>query len=70
MLYKMLQAQENNPKRGDWVSGVKKFLKDFKINMNFEEIKLVPKTKFKLMIKKAASETAFNDLKEKQRKID
>ena len=31
MIYKMLLAQEKDPKRGDWVSDTKKYLYEFKI---------------------------------------
>ena len=66
MIYKFLYLQLENPTRGDWASSCVDDLKDLKIEMKFETIKLISKNKFCKIIKKAIQTRALEYLLNKQ----
>ena len=67
LIYKFLQLQIENPTRGDWASNCINDLEELKINLSFEEIKMLTKAKFNKMLKKALSIRAFEYLNQKKR---
>jgi hypothetical protein len=66
MIYKFLYLQLEHPTRGDWASSCLDDLKDLKIEMTFEAIKLISKNKFCKIIKKAIHTRALEYLLNKQ----
>ena len=50
------------PTKGDWIHDVKKDLKEFEITLSFEEISVISKKHFKLMVKKACKKACFKSL--------
>ena len=66
MIYKFLHLQLEHPTRGDWASSCLEDLKDLKIEMNFEAIKLISKNKFCKIIKKAIDTRALEYLLNKR----
>ena len=67
-VYKFFDAQEKNPKKGDWVSICKLNMKEINLGLTVQEIKEIKKTKFKIILKKKITEAAFEYLKRKQGK--
>ena len=59
LLYTFLMAQLENPVQGDWVEQVKNDLIDVKLDIPFEEIKLMSIENFKAKVKTAVSQAAF-----------
>lgn len=51
LLNKFFSAQLANPKNGDWVLTVKNDLVDLQIDLNFDDIQRLSKSKFKNIIK-------------------
>ena len=66
MIYKFLYLQLEHPTRGDWASSCLEDIKDLKIEMTFEAIKLISKNKFCKIIKKAIHTRALEYLLNKQ----
>jgi hypothetical protein len=66
MIFRMLQIQFKQPKRGDWASTCLKNLNELGIEMSLEEIKIMKKSKFKSILDEKLSVVAFNYLKRKQ----
>jgi hypothetical protein len=66
LIYKFLQLQLEKPTRGDWASSCIKDLKELKIEMSFQEIKMIKLNKFRSILKKSAEESAFLYLIKKQ----
>ena len=60
-------AQYNNPIKGDWVSSCLEDLKYLNISLSIEEIKLMKKKQFKILLQKSIENKAFQYLLEKQR---
>ena len=60
-------------KKKDWIYQVLGDIDDLKLNMNFEELKTMKKSKLKSIFKKAVEEKTFEDLqkiKETQTKVN
>ena len=68
LLYKVFEALEKHPTRNDWLTGAKKSLQAFEINLTVQEIKIMKPTKFKNLVKIQASKAAFEYLLDKQAK--
>ena len=66
LISKFLQLQIENPTRGDWASNCINDLEELKINLSFEEIKMLTKAKFNQMLKKALAIRAFEYLTQKK----
>ena len=62
LLFEFFNAQLNNPIKGDWILTVKDDLKDLKIDLNFDSIKKLSKTKFKMIVKDKTNITALQHL--------
>ena len=62
MLYKVFITQWLYPTTGDWVLQVKKDMKDFQIESDFEWIARKSKESFKNLVKEKAKEYALNKL--------
>ena len=71
MLFKVFSAQIRNPTKGDWPQLVNQDLKDFNINLSFDQIKIMKSAKFKKVVKEACKSYTFKLLmkdKEKHKK--
>ena len=68
MLYKFLMTQLKNRKQKDWVSQVLEDIKDLKLNVDMEEIKLMKKSKLKHILKNSTEEKALEELEKKKAK--
>ena len=66
LIYRFLYQQFENPTRGDWASSCLDDLNDLEIDMSFEDIKTMSKSKFCNIIKKAIQEAALQYLIRKQ----
>ena len=66
LLCKMLKAHVQHPVRNDWFSGVNQIMKEWDINLNFDEITHMKRNVFKGITKKKAEEAAFNQLIKKK----
>ena len=64
MIYNFLQAQMENPVKGDWILDVKKNLEELKLNLEIEEIMVMSKLKFRKLVLEAVRAKAFSDLLE------
>ena len=64
MIYNFLQAQMENPVKGDWILDVKKNLEELKLNLKTEEIMVMSKMKFRKLVLEAVRSKAFGDLLE------
>ena len=60
-------AQLKNRKQKDWVSQVLEDIKDLKLNVDMEEIKLMKKSKLKQILKNSTEEKASEELEEKRK---
>ena len=58
----MLNLQLEKPSRGDWGSTCMKDLKELKIDLSLEEIKLMNKNKFTIILKQKIKENALEYL--------
>ena len=59
LLFKFFEAQERYPQKGDWVLQILKDLKEIKLEMTFDNIKIMSENSFKLKVNAAINETAF-----------
>lgn len=66
LIHKFLQLQFENPTRGDWTSCCLQDLKDLKIGMSLEEIKIMTENKFKNLLKESIKQRAVEYLTGKQ----
>ena len=66
LIYKFLQLQIENPTRGDWASSCIKDIKELKLNLSLEDIKMMTKTKLNNMIKISIRTCALEYLLGKQ----
>ena len=64
---KFLKLQIEKPTRGDWASSCQKDLKDFKIEISFDEIRTLTKNQFCKILKTSIKQTAFEYLIGKQK---
>ena len=66
-------AQKENPKKGDWVSQVKKLMADMNFNLTFADIGIMKKKAFKKIVdrqvKKASLEYLLSKIKSKGKEI-
>ena len=62
LLFTFLMAQKKHPKKGDWYSEIQCILKEFELNLCEEDIKRIPTTTFKNMVKTSAKDTGFKYL--------
>ena len=62
LVARFFKAQSVKPVKNDWYLSVVDDLKEFEIDMTFEDIKEMKKGKFKDIIKGKIREKAFNDL--------
>ena len=62
MLYKFFSAQRNNPGRNDWIQTILQDINDLQLNMSIDEIKLCPRSKFKIIVREKCGTTAFKSL--------
>jgi hypothetical protein len=66
LIYKFFYLQVQNPSKGDWASSCTETLQNLKINLSFEEIKLMSAPKFKKIVCIQIREEAFRYLKNKR----
>ena len=66
LIYKFLQLQFEHPTKGDWASTCVKDLKELKIDLSLEEIKIIYKPKYQKLLKSAISKKALEYLLGKQ----
>ena len=66
LLNKFFSAQLANPKNGDWVLTVKNDLVDLQIDLNFDDIQRLSKSKFKNIIKEKTKLSALQYLSQLQ----
>ena len=66
LLFRVFKALENHPLKNDWLSGAKKVLESFEINLSFIEIQQMNPTKFKSIVKNQSRGAAFKYLLDKQ----
>ena len=66
LINKFFKLQLKSPSRGDWASLCLKDLKELRISESMEEIKLMPQSQFKKLVKTRVTENAFNYLIKKQ----
>ena len=50
------------PEYPNWVTNVKRLMKKYSINLNFDEVSVMPKEKYKSIVKKSVEKVAFNNL--------
>ena len=65
-IYKFLQLQMKEPTRGDWATNCKQDLRDFQIEMTFEEIQSLSNIQFNRILKEAIKVKAFEYLMKKR----
>ena len=66
LLYKMLEAQQKQPVKGDWYSECCKIIENFKIELSFETIKSMTRENFKRLTKERSEKVAFLELVKKK----
>ena len=64
----MLDAQKEQPVKGDWFSECNKILEEFEINLGSERIKTMSRQEFKRLTKDKSEERAFSELIYKKEK--
>ena len=62
LLYRMLEAQKNEPVRGDWLSECKQIIEEFGINLSMEEIRMMTRNSFRKLTKQKSGDMAFKAL--------
>ena len=66
LLYRFFNAQMNKPSNKDWVSTVLVDMEDLKIDLELEDMKKIPKSKFKEYINEKVRGAAFEYLLDKK----
>ena len=66
LIYKFLQLQFEHSTKGDWASTCVKDLKELKIDLSLEEIKIISKPKYQKLLKSAIRIKALEYLLDKQ----
>ena len=72
LVQRFFQAQLRNPTKGDWCQSVLKSLGDLKLDLNFNQIKLLKKEQLQKMVKSACEKSALeylNQIKLKHSKV-
>ena len=59
LLFRFFMAQMNFPSHNDWVSSVLEDMKELEIELEIEDIQLMPKVKFKEYVNEKVSKSAF-----------
>ena len=67
MISKFFETQRKNPTRKDWVTTVKNDLEELKMDLTFEDIKVLRKNEFKAMIKRKIQNKAMEKLEQKKK---
>ena len=62
IIRKVFNSQVKTPSKGDWTSEIRTILKDLKINHTFEEIEIISKKTFSIIVKNAVQKHAFEYL--------
>ena len=62
MMHRFLQTQLKNMRPKDWITQVRKDIKDINLIASLEEIKVMKKSELKKILKKLVSDTAFERL--------
>ena len=70
LLFQFLMAQKMEPKRGDWYSEIVKIMNEFDITLSENEIKVLPASIFKKIVKNKAVSAGIEYLKTKQMKCE
>ena len=65
MVYKVLQATQNNPVKNDFVQTCTKYLKQLDIDMSFDQLEKMSEWKLKRLVRTKTAQAGFNYLKEK-----
>ena len=65
MVYKVLQATQNNPVKNDFVQTCTKYLKQLDIDMSFDLLEKMSEWKLKRLVRTKTAQTGFKYLKEK-----
>ena len=68
LLFTFLMAQKNQPRKGDWYSGVQSIIQEFDLNISEEDIKRTPTNIFKNIAKTSSISAGFKYLKQIQLK--
>ena len=72
LIKNVFKAQLKNPNQNDWCETVKCDLEELKLNLTFNDIENMNKSKFKKIVKDATNKMAFldlNSMKEKHIKV-
>ena len=72
LIYRVFNAQKNNPSRNDWTLTVEKDLEDLEIMLDLEEIQTLTRFQFKNFLKKSITEKDIeylNKVKMKHTKV-
>ena len=67
MMFKVFEAEQLSPTKGDWVSEVSKLLSKYHIEMTFKQVEEMKVSLFKSMVKRKVTDVAFRDLVERQK---
>ena len=67
MISKFFETQRKNPTRKDWVTTVKNDLEELKMDLTFEDIKVLRKNEFKAMIKRKIQNKAMENLEQRKK---
>ena len=70
LLFTFLMAQKKCPTRGDWFSDVIHILEEFEIYISEEDLKIMPRHRFKIIVKQKAENAGLRYLKNLQKKCD
>ena len=62
LLSKFFKCQESSPYKGDWIVTIREDLQKLNIDMTFEQIQSMKKSKFKKFIKEKINNSAFQYL--------
>ena len=67
MIAKFFETQRKNPTRRDWVTMVKNDLEELKINLKFEDIKVMKKSEFRAFLKRKIQDKAIEKLEQRKK---
>ena len=62
LIARVFVAQQNTPRKGDWVSNITKLLNDYNMQILFLEVKNMKEGLYKSLVKRKVHEKAFKDL--------
>ena len=66
MIFQFFETQRRKPTKKDWVTTIKRDMDELKINLEFEDIRLLKKSEFKNMIKQKIENLALEKLELKK----